>query len=532
MLIPNLPLKAATPSPGSTAEGLQTRDMTYSMSGGYRRPDVAAQILETLRRHFSGADVLPKETLTRLLDALIRTLRSPNALDGRGNLNQRLATLIEVLPQDVRAKVERQIMARTVENMPSRPGDSLRATVALQRPPTSPSIDLQRTATGSPEPARGPLLAGWTPMRTTTLAPADMPGGQAALQALLREAFGEDENDLPEAIEEPVSEEQADGPAVDRERQSRSDTAGATRGNAPPQASQQAAIPAAQSDGIAAAALSTAASVDMVETLTDSLPSTEAETFKTETATPGETPDADATVIDSDGTYRVPAGKTGEADVLLQARNDKAGDGASQGRPEVSAPVAQLIEDLLTSATNAAAPVLTETGDNPALLLQVLDPGNVQDMPASLEAMIDDGAAEPDQSWTGAPEPAADPTEMTETTEPRRLPAGTQPEQGATVAELASPKATPAGEAPIAFPVTFIPFAAPLPPVETRVVAQEEDESEEDEDEPGDRGHPDDRSSPDDGDAQDPPGDGGTDDGDRSRSGEPYDLYRLLGGVD
>ncbi len=201
----SVPVEASQPR-----ERLQA--LVLSISGA--RADAILKILETLGRHLSGSEVLPKEALVKLMETLARILKFPPLpQETTHEFGQRLASFLEKLPPEARVVLEKQLGQRNlalqvrllaeVLNNPAAT-DAGRLHTALQNPAINTSSLRAETGQQPRPPLPQPALpAQHLATLTAGSAPAmfGAPAEAVLLQAVLRKTF---ETGEEQAVAEPT----------------------------------------------------------------------------------------------------------------------------------------------------------------------------------------------------------------------------------------------------------------------------------------------------------------------------------------
>lgn len=177
MLTPILTVRTATgPAEEATARAQQpAAPMTSAQRG-----EAIQKILDALTRHLAGREILPKDTLVRLMEDLARILKFPPLpQEGGRDFVRRLVTFLESMPMPERLALERQLGGRSL---------ALRVGILADLPAIRNSAGPASTGAVLPGASNRSLQ----PAIPLHLAAARTPvaGEVALLQSVLKKTFG------------------------------------------------------------------------------------------------------------------------------------------------------------------------------------------------------------------------------------------------------------------------------------------------------------------------------------------------------
>lgn len=177
MLTPILTVRTAT---GPAEEATARSQQPAALMTAAQRGEAIHKILDALTRHLAGREILPKDTLVRLMEDLARILKFPPLpQEGGRDFVRRLVTFLESMPMPERLALERQLGGRSL---------ALRVGILADLPairngagPVSPGALLPGASNRSLQPAIPlQLAAARTPVA----------GEVALLQSVLKKTFG------------------------------------------------------------------------------------------------------------------------------------------------------------------------------------------------------------------------------------------------------------------------------------------------------------------------------------------------------
>lgn len=177
MLTPILSVRTAT---GPAEETSSRPQQPTAPVTAVQRGEAIQKILDALTRHLAGREILPKDTLVRLMEDLARILKFPPLpQEGGRDFVRRLVTFLESMPMAERMALERQLGGRSL---------ALRVSILADLPAIRNGAGSVSAGTPSPA-ASNPSLQPAIPLH---LAAARTPvaGEVALLQAVLKKTFG------------------------------------------------------------------------------------------------------------------------------------------------------------------------------------------------------------------------------------------------------------------------------------------------------------------------------------------------------